>query len=1373
MVKAPRFPRAAPWLSVASWLAPRGIWALTLLVCSAGLVVTWGSALRQRDLNEQLVQQRLKEVADDSVETLEAHAKGVTRALRGARGYFIGAGTAGASEQGFAAYWRSRGSLSEEFPGVAALGFLRRVPQADKAAYEARQRLADPEYRIREFGVNHGDAYVVDFLHPGDLRSSARGLDMGSEAVRRVAMDEAIRQNEPIMTSPELFARAGLMVVKGASVVYLPIFQQGPQLRGDLREGQSVFGVVGAIFLSQPLLENLLPRQSHVFLKVEDISPDIERTDFTFYQSEAADVAPTISPVIVSRTILGRQWRMTFSPGRQFADSLQLLKPGQVLLTGVLASGGAAVFAFVGLNALGRRRADRLAGQSARALTRSKRDLQTVIDLLPSGLAYFDPKGECRYANLTYHREVAQTGTTLQAWMDRVLGTSPTALERGRLALEAVLNGDRRTHEEELGSAEGASRTLLYQLVPDLDEDSVVGFYLTFSDVSTLAEQRRLLAAAMKEKAMLVETMHAFALFSSTDVQGRILEVNDRLCRLSGYSREQLVGATHRLMSSRRHPPSFWSEMWAVLLAGRPWHGQMCNRSSTGSLFWLDSVVVPSFATDGTLSGFTCIGVDITAMRLADERLAQREALLRRTGRIARVGGWQLDLAREEMTWSEEVKSLLEVDEDQQPSLETTLRFYPPGARTVLEKSIRHAALSGDGWNLTLPLRTARGRDLWVESQGEAEYVEGKLARLVGTLRDVTEQYRMDQERKEAHARLQQAIERADAASAAKSEFLANMSHEIRTPLNAVVGLAYLMERQDLTAESRTLAARIRAAGNALAAIISDVLDVSKIEAGQMSLELTATDLHQTIESAVQLITAQAEDKGLQVRTGMSPSVPRWVLADATRITQIASNLLGNALKFTSHGSIELLTTAQPLPNDEVRLWLSVRDTGLGIASELQGKLFSPFVQADASTTRKFGGTGLGLSIVKRLAEMMGGTVSLASTQGRGSTFVVELVVKALPAHVPVPEQFPDVAEDQMGLPGVRILLVDDSDLNREVGESLLRLEGAAVEVCDDGSQAVELLTRRADEFDAVLMDMQMPVMDGCQATRALRARADLQDLPIIAVTAGALQSERAKALNAGMNGFLTKPLAPKELVRVLRECVAKYRGAPVPVQTRSREAAPRLSNLPALAALDLSNVAAPVKDDPARLQSMLRRLLAEFEDLAQDSALAELLEQRDATAARAHKLRGSAAIVGARRVASAAIAVEKGFRREASLASDKELLCELARELDLLRVSCAEFLAKPLTPAAVQPSGPAEAAPPTAEEVARLLQLLGQQNMGALSCYRVQEEALLSMLGPDDAAALRLAMEDLDFSRACELLSRHAAPAVPLPATPAPNDRR
>ena len=502
------------------------------------------------------------------------------------------------------------------------------------------------------------------------------------------------------------------------------------------------------------------------------------------------------------------------------------------------------------------------------------------------------------------------------------------------------------------------------------------------------------------------------------------------------------------------------------------------------------------------------------------------------------------------------------------------------------------------------------------------------------------------------------ARDEAEAGSRAKTEFLANVSHEIRTPMNAILGLLRMLQQSGLTETQRGYADNTHTAARSLLRLLNDILDFSKIDTGNMHLESAPFSLRGLAEELRALGDSLAAGKQLALHLALDPALPATVMGDPLRLRQVLLNLLGNAIKFTPRGEVRI-----ELAMKDGRVEFAVQDSGIGMAPGQMAGIFDAFSQAETSTSRRFGGTGLGLAISQRLVQLMGGALEVSSVEGAGSRFWFALALA--PAQAPLAPA-PPVPAGAPRLGGVRLLVVDDNELNRQVADSLLCAEGARVLLADSGAQALALLERDPRSVDLVLMDVQMPGMDGHAATRAIRASAALRQLPVIAMTANAMAGDREACLAAGMDDYIQKPIDIEVLVEVVVRYRHEGRAVPRPPEPVAGGAARALQRLGGNAQLFLS-VARNYPGD-ARLQAK-----------SLDEALADA-RWGDA-AKQCHSLRGVAGTVGADALTAHLAALEAALRANPALlavASERAALVpHIERSIEALAQACASLEAR------------------------------------------------------------------------------------------------
>lgn len=735
----------------------------------------------------------------------------------------------------------------------------------------------------------------------------------------------------------------------------------------------------------------------------------------------------------------------------------------------------------------------------------------------------------------------------------------PEIPDRWRELHQRGLSGEILNSDVELFKrANGARQWVRWEIRPWQQPDGTIGGIAIFSEDIT----KRIAAEQAKQ-----ESEHKFRMtfeqaavgIAHVGLDGRWRMVNRRLCDILGYTCEELLSKAFQEVT---HPDDLAADLDKVsaLLAGRLTDFQIDKRyiRKDGRVVWTTLTAAIVWKSDGTPDYFVSVIEDITERKRAEKAREEGERRLRLASEVANIGIFDWDIQQQELVWSPQLEHIY--GRPPSPSGSVTYEewlnaLHPDDVACTVAKvqdSLRTAAPVEHEWRIVLP----SGEIRWVTARFQTyRDAQGNPSHMVGVNMDSSRQREMEAElRKNARAlgkfnsqltqkvaeqtqALRQAKDEAEAANEAKSRFLANMSHEIRTPLNAIIGLSGLLRRQPHRPDVADKLTKIESAGRHLLAILNDILDFSKIEAGKLQLAKGPVSLQELTAEVCALAVDAAVEKGVELDTQLD-DLPTELEGDATRLTQALLNLVSNAIKFTHKGSVQVRVEKESESESDLQVRFLVTDTGIGIEPDTLNRLFSPFVQADASTVRQFGGTGLGLVITKKLAGLMNGEVGATSTPGVGSTFWFTAVLNK--SRTPPLEDPATLTKAALHLlrdrfEGTHVLLVEDDPINRIVAESLLRQATLTCRTVGNGKDAVDaVLSASPNTYALVLMDMQMPVMDGLQATRLLREHELGRQLPVIAMTANAFQEDQDSCFQAGMDDFISKPVVPEKFFSIL-----------------------------------------------------------------------------------------------------------------------------------------------------------------------------------------------------------------------------------------------
>lgn len=1120
--------------------------------------------------NEEQAQEAIAAATEDAAELVLTRLNLYQYGLRGARGAVLTAGEYGISSEVFLRYHRTR-DLAFEFPGASAFGFIRRVPERDESEFLKHAR-ADgaADFSIHQFSAHSGERYVIQYVEPAEGNRAAIGLDIASETSRREAAQSSIQSGAARITGPITLVQA-MGKPQQSFLVLMPIFRGEVTPVTAAEREAAAFGWSYVVLQTEEVLKGLRIENETVHLRLRDIT--VPGQEKLFYEStDDSARRETLMTHQLEREVYGRRWQIELDANSLFIQRLHQVSPKVVLFFGGFLTLLLATLASV--VSVSRQRRRQIFVEQARLASIVESSGDGIIGKNLDGVVTNWNKGAEHLFGFTAEEAVGQTLANLIVPLELV--TEEARILARIRAGERIGSFDTQRHHKdrrlidvsvsispiygEGGRVIGASKTLRDISAKKVAEARILELN------SSLEEQVAQRTSELRHLNLLLDTVLRSATEVSiiaTDLDGVIRVFNKGAEHLLGYDAEELVGKDTPALF---HVPEEvaargveLSEEYAQTIDGfrvlthkpelegaeiREW----TYAHKDGSRFPVTLVVTSMRDTDGVLSGYLGIAVDITERKAAEKELAaslkttleQRSELMAvhdqlvMAAEVAELGVWSWTLADNNLQWNDRMFEFY----GQPLTLRNTglsymhwySRVHPEDVVAAAAKL--NAAVEGtDVYDTIFRVVRPDGQIRFIQAGAQIERSpNGAALRVTGINRDITVQ-------RELESHLLHAKEQADAGSAAKSAFLANMSHEIRTPMNAVLGMLQLVQNTDLNGRQLDYVTKAQTAAKSLLGLLNDILDYSKIEAGKLQLDVHPFELEPLMRDLAVVLTGNQGDKEVEVMFDLDSNLPNDLIGDSLRLQQVLINLAGNALKFTLEGQVVVSVEQLRRTENAVSLRIAVSDTGIGISPEQLQRIFEGFTQAEASTSRRFGGTGLGLVICKRLVTLMGGELQVESKQGVGSRFWFDITLDVAPTSL--------LRSACTGVDvSLRILIVDDNAMSGELLSRTVHALGWQADLVSGGTQAVEWVKNakaRGEAYDVVLMDWRMSDMDGLSAAQLIHQQGNGVPPPMVIMITAYGREVLADAHQAGdapFVGFLTKPVTPKQLADAVQRAL-------------------------------------------------------------------------------------------------------------------------------------------------------------------------------------------------------------------------------------------
>ena len=620
-----------------------------------------------------------------------------------------------------------------------------------------------------------------------------------------------------------------------------------------------------------------------------------------------------------------------------------------------------------------------------------------------------------------------------------------------------------------------------------------------------------------------------------TDINGKIEFANPVFTKKTGYTLEEAKGQNPQILKSGHTTEEEYKELWDTISSGKTWHGEFLNVKKNKEKYWEKAIISPIKNDKGEIINYLTIKEDITERKNAEDDFKKSEEHLRLAQNAGRIGSWEWDVESDEIIWSDITFDIFGIEKKEGAfSAREYLKNIHPDDKKRLNDELDKAVANKKNEHYTEYRIIKNNEIVWIDETSEIIYDKaGKFVKMIGVLQDITK-------RKKAEKEIREAKKEAEEANRLKSEFLANMSHEIRTPMSAIIGFSSILQKNIKNEDHRSLIDKIVKNGNNLLELINDILDLSKIEAGQLKIQKEPTNLHNILNEIPLIFSEVSKRNQVPIKLNIDKKLPKSLLIDANRIRQVLLNLVSNAIKFTEKGSVSIIvTTKQSLKHlkdfNIVDLIFEIKDTGIGIPINQLDVIFDSFRQTEGQSTRKYGGAGLGLAITKRLVQLMDGIITVESIIDKGSIFKV--ILKDIEVLDVEYEKKEDESVNLTFLSS-KILHVEDNEMNREIISLYLEGEDIEIKEAETGKQALKIL--ETYKPDLILMDIQLPELNGFETTKIIRENENLKSIPIIAITANATKYE-IENYSPIFDEYLTKPVTEEVFIKAISKYL-KYK---------------------------------------------------------------------------------------------------------------------------------------------------------------------------------------------------------------------------------------